>query len=140
MIVKGIIKEDEFTVDAPIGRSTKDRKKMTVTDKNSKNAITHFKVLERFYASNMTYVKATLETGRTHQIRVHMKYKGHTLLGDEVYGTKTKEYDIKGQLLHARLLGFVHPSTGKYVEFIADLPKEFNEILTKIRNKEKNTK
>lgn len=137
MIVKGIIKEDKITVDKPIGRSLKDRKKMAVTDKNSKIAITHFSVLKRYYNSNMTYVLATLETGRTHQIRVHMKYLGHSLLGDEVYGAKTKDYDISGHLLHAQKLGFIHPRTKKYVEFFASLPKEFEDVLTKLENREK---
>ena len=93
MLAKGIIKEDEFTVNQPIGRSIKDRKKMAVTDKNSKEAITHFKVLKRYYSSNITYLVATLETGRTHQIRVHMKFFGHPLLGDEVYGTKSADFN-----------------------------------------------
>ncbi len=135
-IVKGIIKDDEFTVNEPIGRSIRDRKKMAVTDKNSKEAITHFKVLKRFYSSNMTYVLATLETGRTHQIRVHMKYVGHPLLGDETYGSKVKGYNIEGHLLHAQKLGFIHPSTNKYVEFFACLPDEFKNVLTKLENKE----
>lgn len=137
MIVKGIINEDELTVNQPIGRSIKDRKKMAVTNKNSKEAITHFKILERFYASNMTYVLATLETGRTHQIRVHMKYIGHPLLGDELYGTKVKGVNISGQLLHAQKLGFIHPTTGEYVEFFAPIPDEFSKILETLRKKEK---
>ena len=135
-IVKGIIKEEEFTVDQPIGRSTKDRKKMAVTDKNSKRAVTHFKVLERFEKSKMTYVMATLETGRTHQIRVRMKYVGHTLLGDEIYGNKTPGYKVEGQLLHARKLGFIHHTKNEYVEFETELPEEFQQILDKLRNKE----
>ena len=137
MLAKGIIKEDEFTVNQPIGRSIRDRKKMAVTDKNSKEAITHFKVLERFYTSKITYLLATLETGRTHQIRVHMKYKGYPLLGDEVYGTKSQEFKVTGQMLHAQKLGFIHPTTNKYIEFFKEPPKEFQDILTKLRNKEK---
>lgn len=137
MIVKGIINEDELTVNQPIGRSIKDRKKMAVTSKNSKEAITHFRVLERFYNSNMTYVLATLETGRTHQIRVHMKYIGHPLLGDEIYGVKTRGINVEGQLLHAQKLGFIHPRSGEYVEFVAELPEEFKNILNTFRNKEK---
>ena len=138
LIVKGIIKEDEFTVDQPIGRSIRDRKKMAVTDKNSKRAVTHFKVLERFYNSKMTFVLATLETGRTHQIRVHMKYIGHPLLGDEVYGNKVPGYNVNGQMLHAQKLGFVHPTTNKYIEFVSEYPDEFKNILEKLRNKENN--
>lgn len=136
MLAKGIVKEDEFTINQPIGRSIKDRKKMAVTDKNSKEAITHFKVLDRFYNSKITYLLACLETGRTHQIRVHMKYAGYPLLGDEVYGTKSKEFDVKGQMLHARKLGFIHPTTNKYVEFDSNPPKEFEDILIKLRNRE----
>lgn len=134
-LVKGIIKDDKLTINLPIGRSQKDRKKMAVTIKNSRNAITHIQVLERFYNSNMTLVKATLETGRTHQIRVHMSYIGHPLVGDEVYSKGDK--NIKGQMLHAMTLGFIHPKTNKYVEFNVDVPKEYGDFLNKLRQKER---
>ena len=136
-LVKGIIKEDEMTINLPIGRNHKDRKKMAVTYKNSKEAITHIRVLKRYYNSNLTLVEAVLETGRTHQIRVHMSYKNHPLLGDDVYGKKDNTYKIQGQMLHAKVLGFVHPTTGKYIEFESDLPDEFKELLVKLENKEK---
>jgi 23S rRNA pseudouridine1911/1915/1917 synthase len=136
-IVKGIVKEDEITIDKPIGRDIKDRKKMSVTSKNSKRAVTHITVLKRFYNSKMTLIKATLETGRTHQIRVHMKYLGHTLLGDLVYGTESKLFKLKTHLLHAKTLGFVHPTNNKYIEFNTDIPNEFKEILDKLESREK---
>ncbi len=129
-IVKGSFKSAEGTVDAPIGRHPVDRKKMAVTAKNSKHAVTHFKVVEQL--NGYTLVKCRLETGRTHQIRVHMNYIGHTLLGDVVYGDKNK-LGIKHQMLHAGILGFVHPSTGKYMEFSIPLPEEFENILEKIK-------
>lgn len=135
-IVKGIIKEDRLDIDYPIGRSNKDRKKMAVTNKNSRNAITHVEVLKRYYMSNVSVIKATLETGRTHQIRVHMSYINHPLLGDEVYGKKDNMFKISGQMLHAKLLGFNHPSTGKYVEFESKLPNYFCEVLEKLEKKE----
>lgn len=137
-IVKGILKEDTLTIDEPIGRSNKDRKKMCVTDKNSKNAITHITVLKRFYNSKMTLIKANLETGRTHQIRVHMKYLGYPLLGDLTYGLENKQFKVKGHLLHAKLLGFIHPTLNKYVEFESKLPDEFQNILNILENREKN--
>lgn len=136
-LVKGIIKEDTMDIDYPIGRSSKDRKKMAVTYKNSKEAKTHIKVLKRFYNSNVTLVEATLETGRTHQIRVHMAYVGHPLVGDEVYGKKDSRFKIEGQMLHAKTLGFIHPTKNRYIEFESDLPKYYLEILKKIENKEK---
>lgn len=136
-LVKGIIKEDEMNINLPIGRNPKDRKKMAVTYKNSKEAITHIRVLKRYYNSNLTLIEAVLETGRTHQIRVHMAYKNHPLLGDEVYGKKDNTYKMQGQMLHAKVLGFVHPTTGKYIEFESDLPSEFKELLEKLENKEK---
>lgn len=136
-LVKGIIKEDNMTINLPIGRSQNDRKKMTVTTKNSRSAITHVKVLERFYNSNVTLIQATLETGRTHQIRVHLKYVGHPLLGDETYSKKDEKIKVKGHLLHAKTLGFMHPTLNKYVEFNSDVPKEFSDVLNKLRNKEK---
>ena len=136
-LVKGIIKEDNMVIDLPIGRNPKDRKKMAVTYKNSKEAITHIHVLKRYYNSNLTLVEAKLETGRTHQIRVHMSYKNHPLVGDEVYGKKDTTFKIQGQMLHAKVLGFIHPTTNKYIEFESDLPNEFKEILTKLENKEK---
>lgn len=136
-LVKGIIKEDTMDIDYPIGRSSKDRKKMAVTYKNSKEAKTHIKVLKRFYNSNVTLVEATLETGRTHQIRVHMAYVGHPLVGDEVYGKKDPRFKIEGQMLHAKTLGFIHPTKNSYIEFESDLPEYYLEILKKLENKEK---
>lgn len=125
-IVHGVIPHDFGTIDAPIGRDKKDRQSMTVTDDNSRNAVTHFRVIERF--KNFTHVECQLETGRTHQIRVHMKYIGYPLAGDPKYGPR-KTLDINGQALHAGLLGFVHPRTKEYIEFEAPLPKEFEEVL-----------
>lgn len=136
-LVKGIIKEDELDIDAPIGRNITDRKKMAVTNKNSKEAKTHIKVLERFFDSNVTFIEATLKTGRTHQIRVHMTSLGHPLLGDEVYGRKDMRFKVKGQLLHAKTLGFIHPTTNKYIEFNAKPHEEFQNILELLRKKEK---
>ena len=136
-LVKGIIKEDSLTIDMPIGRSVKDRKKMTVTNKNSRSAVTHIAILKRFYSSNVTLVEAQLETGRTHQIRVHMAYIHHPLVGDEIYGKKDNKFKVQGQMLHAKYLGFVHPSTGKFVEFEKDVPEYFKEILKSLENKEK---
>lgn len=135
-LVKGIIKEEQMEICLPIGRSTKDRKKMAVTDKNSKEAITHVQVIKRYENSHMTLVQVTLETGRTHQIRVHMAYKGHPLVGDEVYGKKDSLLKVEGQMLHAQILGFIHPRTGKYVEFQSPLPKEYQEVLHKLDKRE----
>ncbi len=135
-LVKGIVKEDEFTINLPIGRSSKDRKKMAVTTKNSRNAITNIKVLKRYYNSNLSLVEATLETGRTHQIRVHMAYKGYPLLGDEVYGKKDSKFKIEGQMLHAKLLGFTHPTTGKYMEFESELPEDFKKLIELLEKRE----
>ncbi|WP_419883773.1 RluA family pseudouridine synthase [Peribacillus sp. B-H-3] len=125
-IVHGVIPHDYGTIDAPIGRDKKDRQSMTVTEENSKHAVTHFRVIERF--NSFTHVECQLETGRTHQIRVHMKYIGFPLAGDPKYGLR-KTLDINGQALHAGLLGFVHPRTKEYMEFEAPLPKEFLEVL-----------
>lgn len=138
-LVKGIIKEDDIDIDLPIGRNPKDRKKMVVTYKNSKNAKTHIHVLRRFYASNVTLIETRLETGRTHQIRVHMAYMNHPLVGDEVYGKKDSKFKVEGQMLHAKILGFIHPSKNEYVEFNSDLPDEFKQVLEKLENKEKNS-
>ena len=126
-LVSGIIQEDSGTIDAPIGRDKFDRKKMAVTSENSKNAITHFKVLERL--NNATLIECRLETGRTHQIRVHMNYIKHPIINDPVYGTR-KLIDIKfGQMLHAKCIGFIHPITKQYLEFEVDVPEKFKEIL-----------
>ena len=137
-LVKGIIKENNITIDKPIGRSVKDRKKMAVTDKNSRNAITHISVLKRFYNSNVTLVEAELETGRTHQIRVHMAYLHHPLVGDEVYGKKDSKFKVSGQMLHAKYLGFIHPSTGKFIEFDSKLPEYFKDILSDQKSEHEN--
>lgn len=134
-LVEGIIKENKGKIDASIGRSQKDRKKMAVTDKNSKRAVTNFEVLERF--KKFTYLKLKLETGRTHQIRVHMKYIGHPVVGDTTYGYKNAKFGLKGQLLHAKTIGFVHPTTRDYMEFNSELPKYFDDILNNIRNMER---
>ncbi|MEK5443202.1 MULTISPECIES: RluA family pseudouridine synthase [unclassified Fredinandcohnia] len=130
-LVHGIIPHDQGTIDAPIGRDKKDRQSMTITDENSKNAVTHFNVLERF--KDFTFVECQLETGRTHQIRVHMKYIGYPLAGDPKYGPK-KTLDLGGQALHAGLLGFVHPRTKEYLEFESPLPAYFEELLEKLRH------
>lgn len=128
-IVCGRIKDHENTINAPIGRHKYDRKKMTVTDNNSKNAVTHYKVLKVF--EKYTLLKFKLETGRTHQIRVHMSYIGHPILGDDVYGKAFKGID--GQCLHAKKIGFIHPSTGEYMEFDSELPEYFEKVLKKVK-------
>lgn len=130
-IVCGSLKEDSGTVDAPIGRHPIDRKKMAVNYKNGKEAVTHYKVLERF--GQYTYIECRLETGRTHQIRVHMASIGHPLLGDTVYGTTKNPWKLQGQTLHAMILGFRHPVTGEYMEFEAPLPEYFCKLLDKLR-------
>ena len=135
-IVRGIVEKDKLKISLPIGRDTNSRIKMAVTKKNSKEAITNITVLQRFYNSNCTLISAVLETGRTHQIRVHMAYIGHPLLGDEVYSNGKNEFGIKGQLLHAKLLGFNHPITKEYVEYIADVPDEFKKVLNILKSRE----
>lgn len=130
-IVQGNLKEDQGTVDAPIGRHPTDRKKMAVNYKNGKEAVTHYQVLERF--GNATYIECRLETGRTHQIRVHMASLGHPLLGDTIYGSSKNPYHLQGQALHAMILGFVHPITREYLEFQAPLPEYFIKLLDKLR-------
>ena len=132
-LVSGVINHETGTIDAPIGRSPFDRKKMAVTDINSKDAITHFKVLERY--KDATLIECTLETGRTHQIRVHMAYIGHPVINDPVYGKKKTINDF-GQMLHAKTIGFTHPITHEYLEFSKDAPKEFYEILNKYKEGE----
>ncbi|MCL6571797.1 MAG: RluA family pseudouridine synthase [Bacillus sp. (in: Bacteria)] len=128
-IVHGVIPHDFGTIDAPLGRDTKDRQSMTVVD-HGKHAVTHFNVIERF--KDFTFVECQLETGRTHQIRVHMKYIGYPLAGDPKYGPK-KTLDIEGQALHAGVLGFDHPRTQEYLEFEAPLPEEFERLLNDLR-------
>lgn len=129
-IVKGAFRADTGTIDAPIGRHPVHRKKMAVTDKNAKDAVTHFKVLERF--SGYSLLECRLETGRTHQIRVHMAHLGHPLLGDPLYGEKNP-FGIKGQMLHAGVLGFHHPRNGGYLEFHTDLPEQFQKVLRQLK-------
>ncbi|MDQ0227098.1 RluA family pseudouridine synthase [Metabacillus niabensis] len=131
-IVHGSIPHDNGTINAPIGRDKTDRQSMTVTNVSSKEAVTHFRVLERFH--DYTFVECQLETGRTHQIRVHMKYIGFPLVGDPKYGPK-KTLQINGQALHAGILGFIHPRTKEYLEFEAPLPNDFEEVLKEIRLK-----
>ena len=129
-LVHGHIAHDKGTIDAPIGRDQKDRQKQAVVDKG-KHAVTHFQVIERF--GNFTLIECRLETGRTHQIRVHMNYIGFPLAGDPKYGPK-KTIDFPGQVLHAGVLGFKHPVTGEYLEFSAPLPEDFENLLTELRN------
>lgn len=126
-IVCGVVKEEEGTIHAPIGRHPIDRKKMAINEKNGKDAITHYKVLERF--EKYTYMEFKLETGRTHQIRVHMASIGHPLLGDPLYSNGKSVYKLQGQTLHAMTIGFIHPKTGKYIEISAPLPEYFEKIL-----------
>ncbi|GKV55658.1 pseudouridine synthase [Sporosarcina sp. NCCP-2222] len=128
-LVHGHIPHDNGTIDAPIGRDPRDRQSMTVVD-HGKHAVTHFKVLERF--GDFTLVECRLETGRTHQIRVHMKYIGYPLAGDPKYGPK-KTINFDGQVLHAGIIGFDHPSTGEYMEFSKPLPEDFQQLLEKMR-------
>lgn len=130
-VAEGIIREDSGKIDAPVGRHPVERKKIAVDVKNGRRAVTHFKVLERF--KEATLLELRLETGRTHQIRVHMSYIGHPLVGDMVYGKKKQKYGFEGQALHARLLGFVHPGTGEYVQFEAEPPVEFLALVEKLR-------
>jgi len=122
--------DDEGTVNAPIGRDPKNRMKMAVTQMNSKEAITHYRVLQRF--GSFTYLECRLETGRTHQIRVHMAYINHPLLGDAVYGPRKTAMGVETQMLHAKVLGFHHPKTGKYMEFDSPLPQEFITVIRKL--------
>ena len=128
-IVHGNFKNDEGTVDAPIGRHPTDRKRMCITEKNSKNAVTHYRVLQRFM--EYTLVECKLETGRTHQIRVHMASLGHPVMGDKTYGVKKEKYNLSGQLLHAKIVGFIHPITKEYMEFETDIPERFMKFLKK---------
>ncbi|MDG5470220.1 RluA family pseudouridine synthase [Jeotgalibacillus sp. ET6] len=129
-IVHGLIPHEYGTIDAPVGRDQKDRQSMAIVN-NGKNAVTHFRVLDRF--KEFSFVECELETGRTHQIRVHMKYIGFPLAGDPKYGPR-KTLDIGGQALHAGVLGFIHPRTEEYIEFKAPLPEDFEELLTQLRN------
>ncbi len=130
-IVTGNLTQDTGTIEGPIGRHPTDRKKMAINEKNGKPAVTHYRVLERF--AGYTYVECRLETGRTHQIRVHMSSIRHPLLGDTVYGSGKAPWPLQGQVLHAEGLGFIHPATGQYVEFHAPLPEYFIELLNKFR-------
>lgn len=131
-IVHGVIKEEEGTIDAPIGRHPIERKKMSINHKNGKEAITHYKVIQRF--QNYTYIQCQLETGRTHQIRVHMASIRHPLLGDTVYGPAKCPFKLQGQTLHAKTIGIVHPRTGEYIEVDAPLPEYFSSLLKRLEN------
>ena len=124
----GELNQEEGTIDQPIGRHPNDRKKMAVNHQNGKRAVTHYRVLQRF--QGYTYIECVLETGRTHQIRVHMASIGHPLLGDEVYSNRKSPFKLQGQTLHAKTLGFIHPTTGEYLEIDAPLPEYFEHLLT----------
>ena len=129
-VILGNIRSDAGTVDAPLGRHPTDRKRQTVTEKNARNAVTHYEVLARY--NGYTHVRCKLETGRTHQIRVHMAYIGHPVLGDLVYGRKKPEKGLSGQCLHARELTFVHPRTSESIRLTSDLPVYFTDVLKKL--------
>lgn len=129
-VLHGNLKEDSGTVDAPIGRHPVDRKKMAVTEQHSRNAVTHFRVLARY--RGFTHVQLKLETGRTHQIRVHMAYLGHPVAGDPVYGPKKPAPGLNGQCLHAKVIGFLHPRNGRYLEITSELPEHFTRFLHRL--------
>lgn len=129
-IVHGVIEQDSGTICAAIGRNPRDRKKMAVNELNGKPAVTHYTVLDRF--AEYTYIECQLETGRTHQIRVHMASIGHPVLGDEIYGRRKPAYQTEGQTLHAMVIGFMHPTTGEYIEVTAPLPEYFEQLLHKL--------
>jgi 23S rRNA pseudouridine1911/1915/1917 synthase len=131
-VVHGVIRHERGLIEAPIGRDPKDRKRMAVEHRNGKQAITHFTVLERF--AKATYVECKLETGRTHQIRVHMKSIGHPLIGDFIYGPVKNNYSFEGQALHAEVLGFTHPRTGKRMEIKTEPPIAFSQLMEKLRS------
>lgn len=131
-LVNGNIKEDSGTINKPIGRNPSDRKKMAVVF-GGREAVTHFNVLERF--GQYTLIECILETGRTHQIRVHMASIGHSIVGDPLYGIKKEKFNLNGQLLHAKTIGFVHPRTGKMMEFTSDIPECFENVLEKLRKR-----
>ena len=131
-LVNGNIKEDSGTINKPIGRNPADRKKMAVVF-GGREAVTHFNVLERF--GQYTLVECILETGRTHQIRVHMASIGHSIVGDTLYGIKKEKFNLNGQLLHAKTIGFVHPRTGKMMKFTSDIPEYFENVLEKLRKR-----
>lgn len=130
-LVHGNLKDDQGTIEGAIGRHPVDRKKMAINERNGKPAVTHYTVLERF--GSYTLIECVLETGRTHQIRVHMASTGHPLVGDEVYGPAKCPFKLQGQCLHAMVLGFIHPRTGEYMEFSAPLPEYFESLLNKLR-------
>ena len=130
-VTSGIVKPEKGIIDAPVGRHPTSRLKMAVTAKNSKNAVTHYETIEQF--NNATLIKCRLETGRTHQIRVHMQYIGYPLLGDPLYNSKNP-YNLKGQALHAELIGFIHPATKEYMEFSSPPPAYFSKLISKLRN------
>ncbi len=132
-LVRDNLKDDCGKIDKPLGRDQKNRMKRKVGGINAKNAVTHYKVLERF--GEYTFIECRLETGRTHQIRVHMAYIKHPLVGDPIYGSKKRDFAVSGQLLHAGILGFVHPASGEYVEFHSEVRGEFAEVLETLRKK-----
>ncbi len=131
-ICHGVVKEDKITVDKPLGRNPKDRLKMAIV-KDGKRAVTHFEVIQRF--DNFTHMRARLETGRTHQIRVHALSINHPLLGDPVYGPKNSKFKLEGQTLHAKKIGFIHPTTNEYIEFDSELPNYFKDVIKKLEKK-----
>ena len=130
-LVEGRFSKESGTIDKPLGRNKKDRLKMDIVE-DGRRAVTHYEVLEQ-YDKGVSLIKCTLETGRTHQIRVHMASIGHPLVGDQTYGYKKQKFKIEGQALHAKTLGFIHPTTGEYIEFTSDLPEYFEELIKKLR-------
>ncbi len=130
-LVEGRFSKESGTIDKPLGRNKKDRLKMDIVE-DGRRAVTHYEVLEQ-YDKGVSLIKCTLETGRTHQIRVHMASIGHPLVGDQTYGYKKQKFKIEGQVLHAKTLGFIHPTTGEYIEFTSDLPEYFEELIKKLR-------